>query len=270
MLDPIRSAAPSPSPGRRRFRASPRRCDGREGECACRILQTNPPTPRAALQSLPERPCSAPRSRRNRGQGPAGPTPASAPTAAMPSGYNILFVLVDQEHFFPNWPFPVPAREAIKKKAVTFLNHQAASCVCSSARSVDLHRPAHPAHRHRRQSELCLAARSVDQASRPSAIGLPSSAITPPIRASGISRPSSISPTRRSTRRCGIPRDHASYGFKDFFGIGDLIDGTLGGYSYDDTTLASAITLAAHRGARRCAPRASPGTWRSISSIRMT
>src|ERR1700709_1831076 len=65
-----------------------------------------------------------------------GGGPASAPTAtAMPPGYNILFVLVDQEHFFPTWPFPVPAREAIKKKAVTFLNHQAASCVCSSARS---------------------------------------------------------------------------------------------------------------------------------------
>ena len=65
------------------------------------------------------------------------PAPAPAPAAdAMPQGYNILFVLVDQEHFFPTWPFPVPAREAIKKKAITFLNHQAASCVCSSARSV--------------------------------------------------------------------------------------------------------------------------------------
>ena len=62
--------------------------------------------------------------------------PAAPATATMPAGYNILFVLVDQEHFFPQWPFPVPAREAIKKKAVTFLNHQAASCVCSSARSV--------------------------------------------------------------------------------------------------------------------------------------
>src|SRR6478736_1199863 len=63
--------------------------------------------------------------------------PAPAPSAdTMPAGYNILFVLVDQEHFFPSWPFPVPAREAIKKKAITFLNHQTASCVCSSARSV--------------------------------------------------------------------------------------------------------------------------------------
>lgn len=65
-----------------------------------------------------------------------GATQTSAPTGNMPSGYNILFVLVDQEHFFPKWPFPVPGREAIKKKAVTFLNHQAAACVCSSARSV--------------------------------------------------------------------------------------------------------------------------------------
>ena len=56
-----------------------------------------------------------------------------------PSGYNILFVLVDQEHFFPKWPFPVPAREAIKKKAITFLNHQGAACVCSSADSRNRH-----------------------------------------------------------------------------------------------------------------------------------
>ena len=29
-----------------------------------------------------------------------------------PAGYNILFILVDQEHYFPRWPFPVPARRA--------------------------------------------------------------------------------------------------------------------------------------------------------------
>ena len=56
-------------------------------------------------------------------QAPA-PSPAAPANAAMPSGYNILFVLVDQEHFFPQWPFPVPAREAIRKKAVTFLTNQ--------------------------------------------------------------------------------------------------------------------------------------------------
>ena len=38
------------------------------------------------------------------------------PQVDAPAGYNILFVLVDQEHFFDKWPIPVPAREAIKKK----------------------------------------------------------------------------------------------------------------------------------------------------------
>jgi hypothetical protein len=70
-------------------------------------------------------------------QAQSAPQKASpiAPNTA-PAGYNILFVLVDQEHFFPKWPMPVPAREAIKKKAITFTNHQAASMQCSSARSV--------------------------------------------------------------------------------------------------------------------------------------
>jgi len=31
-----------------------------------------------------------------------------------PAGYNILFILVDEERFFPRWPIPVPAREWIK------------------------------------------------------------------------------------------------------------------------------------------------------------
>ena len=53
-----------------------------------------------------------------------------------PLGYNILFVLVDQEHFFEKWPFPVPGREYLKKYGTAFLNHQGASQVCSSARSV--------------------------------------------------------------------------------------------------------------------------------------
>ena len=53
-----------------------------------------------------------------------------------PAGYNILFVLVDQEHFFEKWPFPVPGREYLKKNGTIFLNHQGASQVCSSARSV--------------------------------------------------------------------------------------------------------------------------------------
>jgi arylsulfatase A-like enzyme len=60
--------------------------------------------------------------------------PATAPPTP-PPGYNVLFLFVDQEHFFEKWPFPVPGREYLKRNGTTFLNHQTAAQVCSSARS---------------------------------------------------------------------------------------------------------------------------------------
>ena len=41
---------------------------------------------------------------------PAAPVVAPA---TPPGGYNILFILVDQEHFFDAWPMPAPGREWI-------------------------------------------------------------------------------------------------------------------------------------------------------------
>ena len=120
----------------------------------------------------------------------------------MPQGYNILFVLVDQEHFFPKWPFPVPAREAIKKKAVTFLNHQAASCVCSSARSV-VYTGQHIQHTGIADNLNYVWQRDLRQASRPSATVSANSDTMPPTRASGTCPPISISRPRPSMRRCG-------------------------------------------------------------------
>jgi hypothetical protein len=61
-----------------------------------------------------------------------------------PPGYNILFVLVDQEHFFEKWPFPVPGREYIKANGTTFINHQGASVLIGALRH--LHRSAHPTY----------------------------------------------------------------------------------------------------------------------------
>ncbi len=127
----------------------------------------------------------------------------------MPSGYNILFVLVDQEHFFPKWPFPVPAREAIKKKAVTFLNHQAASCVCSSARSV-VYTGQHIQHtgiadnlNYIWQRDLATSIKTVGHRSRSSW------AITPPIQ--GKWHLSANLDLNGQGHRCAaaqVPRDH--------------------------------------------------------------
>ena len=174
-------------------------------------------------------------------QAPA-PSPAAPPNAAMPSGYNILFVLVDQEHFFPQWPFPVPAREAIRKKAVTFLNHQAASCVCSSARSV-VYTGQHIQHTGIADNLNSIWQR--DLSTRIKTIGHRLAELGYHAAYQGkwhLSANLDLNDKPVDAPLLDYRKTLQSYGFQDFFGIGDMIDGTLGGYKYDDGTLATAIS----------------------------
>ena len=170
------------------------------------------------------------------------PAPAAPSNAAMPSGYNILFVLVDQEHFFPSWPFPVPAREAIKKKAITFLNHQAASCVCSSARSVVY------TGQHIQQTGIADNLNYIwqrDLSTRIKTVGHRLADLGYHAAYQGkwhLSATLDLNDKAVDAPLVDYRKTMQSYGFQDFFGIGDMIDGTLGGYSYDDGTLATAVT----------------------------
>jgi arylsulfatase A-like enzyme len=172
-------------------------------------------------------------------------TPAPAPTPptdTMPAGYNILFVLVDQEHFFPSWPFPVPAREAIKKKAITFLNHQAASCVCSSARSV-VYTGQHIQHTGIADNLNYIWQR--DLSTKIKTVGHRLAELGYHAAYQGkwhLSANLDLNDKAIDAPLVDYRKTMQSYGFQDFFGIGDMIDGTLGGYSYDDGTLATAIT----------------------------
>lgn len=174
-------------------------------------------------------------------QAPA-PAPTAPATTAMPSGYNILFVLVDQEHFFPKWPFPVPAREAIKKKAVTFLNHQAASCVCSSARSV-VYTGQHIQHTGIADNLNYIWQR--DLSTKIKTIGHRLTELGYHAAYQGkwhLSATMDLNDRPVDAPLLDYRKTMQSYGFQDFFGVGDLIDGTLGGYKYDDGTLATAVT----------------------------
>ncbi|NQW50672.1 MAG: sulfatase-like hydrolase/transferase [Rhodospirillales bacterium] len=174
-------------------------------------------------------------------QAPA-PSPAAPASAAMPSGHNILFVLVDQEHFFPHWPFPVPGREAIKKKAVTFLNHQAASCVCSSARSV-VYTGQHIQHTGIADNLSSIWQRDLSTTIK--TIGHRLAELGYHAAYQGkwhLSANLDLNDKPVDAPLLDYRRTLQSYGFQDFFGIGDMIDGTLGGYSYDDGTLATAIS----------------------------
>ena len=180
---------------------------------------------------------------------PVTPTPAAPAQAparkvvapdAPPGGYNILFILVDQEHYFDKWPFPVPAREWIKAHGITFKNHQGASCVCSPARST-IYTGQHIQHtavfdnanslwqRDMSTSVKTIGHRIAELGYNPSYQGKWHLSVNLDQVEDAIDAP--FAAYRKIIE---------SYGFHDFFGVGDINDRTLGGYNFDETTVAFA------------------------------
>ena len=160
---------------------------------------------------------------------------------APPSGYNILFVLVDQEHFFPSWPMPVPAREAIKKKAITFTNHQAASVQCSSARSV-IYTGLHIQHsgifdnlNFLWQPDLSTNIKTIGH--RLSDLGYHAAYQGKWHLSYNMDEVKKAYDAPMAKYRKIIK----SYGFDDFLGVGDIVDEQQGGYTFDKLTVSSAI-----------------------------
>jgi arylsulfatase A-like enzyme len=168
----------------------------------------------------------------------AAPVPSVTPPTEPPAGYNILFILVDQEHFFDRWPVPVPAREWITSRAITFTNHQAASCVCSPARST-----IYTGH-HIPQTGIFDNAGALWQPDMSTAIKtlghrLASLGYHPAYQGKWhLSGNLDQTNVAIDAPLADYRRIIESYGFQDFFGLGDIIDTTLGGYEYDDTTAA--------------------------------
>ncbi len=168
----------------------------------------------------------------------AAPAQPIAPPVAPPGGYNILFILVDQEHFFGKWPVPVPAREWIKSRAVTFTNHQAASCVCSPARST-----IYTGH-HIQQTGIFDNAGALwqpDMSTRIKTIGHRLASLGYHAAYQGkwhLSGNLDQTNIAIDAPLADYRRIIESYGFQDFFGLGDVVDTTLGGYEYDNTTAA--------------------------------
>jgi arylsulfatase A-like enzyme len=166
---------------------------------------------------------------------PAAPvvTPATPP-----GGYNILFILVDQEHFFDTWPMPAPGREWIKRNGVTFTNHQAASCVCSPARSTIY------TGEHIQFTAIFDNANSLWQADMSTEVKTIGHRMAELGYHAAYQGKWHLSVNLDQVRDAidapfaDYRRILESYGFDDFFGVGDINDTTLGGYTYDDTTTA--------------------------------
>jgi arylsulfatase A-like enzyme len=167
--------------------------------------------------------------------------PAKAPEQP-PPGYNILFVLVDQERFFEKWPFPVPGREYLKKYGTAFLNHQGATQVCSSARSVVY------TGQHIQHTGVFDNMEAPWQANMSTTVGT----IGDRLRQLGYHAAyqgkwhlsANIDAAKKPVDASLLTNRKIieSYGFADFLGVGDLIDGALGGYSFDNFSTESAVT----------------------------
>jgi arylsulfatase A-like enzyme len=173
---------------------------------------------------------------------PAAPTPPPARKVVAPNaplgGYNILFILVDQEHFFEKWPFPVPAREWIKAHGITFKNHQGASCVCSPARST-IYTGQHIQHtgvfdnaNSLWQRDMSTSVKTIGH--RLSELGYHASYQGKWHLSVNLDQVEDAIDAPFAAYRKIIE----TYGFQDFFGVGDINDRTLGGYDFDETTAA--------------------------------
>ncbi|MFB9128851.1 arylsulfatase [Paraburkholderia dipogonis] len=168
-------------------------------------------------------------------------TVAPAP-AVPPKGYNILFILTDQERHFDTWPFPVPGRERLKRDGITFANHQIAACVCSPSRSTiytGSHTPQTGVFDNAGlpwQPDMSTGIRTIGHMMRDAgyhAAYLGKWHLSKSLHETGSPYTAPINAYNKSMQ---------DYGFDDYFGVGDLIGMVRGGYDYDGITAGAAVS----------------------------
>jgi arylsulfatase len=167
--------------------------------------------------------------------GPAGGAP-----------FNILFILTDQERFFDSTLLPddysLPGRERLQREGVTFTNHQIATSVCSSSRSVIY------TGQHIQQTGV------FDNLDFPWASELPRDMPTvgsymtdAGYYSAYLGKCHFIHEFEETTvdqapdvNMSDLNKVMREYGFNDYVGIGDIIGMTMGGYHTDEFTTSTA------------------------------
>ena len=150
--------------------------------------------------------------------------------------YNILFLLTDQERFFrpgelPN-DYALPAHERLRKQGTTFLNHRINSCVCTPSRSV-IYTGQHIQH-----------TRMFDNTNFPwiKSMSTDIRTLGSMLREAGYYTAYKgkwhLTKEFETVNKLGSPtkiftQEMEAYGFSDYFGIGDIIAHTQGGYLHD-------------------------------------
>jgi arylsulfatase len=172
----------------------------------------------------------------------AGSAPA---TAAGPGGrrWNILFILTDQERRFRPGEFPrgfsLPAHERLAREGTTFTNHTINSCVCTPSRSVVY------TGRHIQQTKM------FDNTNFPwiQSMSMDIPTVGDMLRDAGYYTAYKgkwhLHKEFETVNKLGSPTriftaEMEGYGFSDYFGVGDIIAHTQGGYLHDGVIAAMA------------------------------
>ncbi|MDP1840166.1 MAG: sulfatase-like hydrolase/transferase [Reyranella sp.] len=175
-----------------------------------------------------------------------GGSESAFPSADAPGsndgGYNILFILTDQEHYMgPGWPVPLPGHERLRRTGTYFENHQIAADMCSASRAViytGLHMPLNGIFDNAGVPYM----KSLDPK-------LPTigkilrkmgyyTAYKGKWHLNGAMAMENHANDIKALFETMMDRD---YGFYDYTGVGDFIEGARGGYQYDQITTAQAV-----------------------------
>jgi arylsulfatase A-like enzyme len=173
----------------------------------------------------------------------ATPTRATAGNRSGASPYNIVFILTDQERQFRAGELPadlpLPARERLRRQGTTFVNHTINSCVCTPSRSV-IYTGQHIQH-----------TRMFDNTNFPwiQSMSTDIPTVGDLLREAGYYTAykgkwhltkefETVNKLHAPTRI--FTAEMEAYGFSDYFGVGDIIAHTQGGYLHDGVIAAMA------------------------------
>ena len=156
-------------------------------------------------------------------------------------GYNILFILTDQEQYMgPTWPVPLPGHERLRRSGTFFENHHIAADMCSASRAV-IYTGLHMPHNGIFDNAGVPYMKSLDPK-------LPTigkilrklgyyTAYKGKWHLNGAMAMENHADDIKALFETMMDED---YGFYDYTGTGDYIEGALGGYQYDPITSAQA------------------------------
>jgi len=174
-------------------------------------------------------------------------TEVASERAATSKPLNILFVLTDQERYFDPTTLPagysLPGRERLQNEGISFTNHQIATSVCSSSRSV-IYTGQHIQHTgvfdnlgFPWSNELSLDTPTIGKylqevGYHPAYLG--KCHMIDALEEIEIGDAPDVNLDE-------LNKVMQQYGFNDYVGVGDIIGNTMGGYKSDEFTTSTAI-----------------------------